>query len=29
MNNCYQDYAVKSARQIASLLDLEEKAQAT
>jgi uncharacterized protein YecE (DUF72 family) len=28
MNNCYQDYAVKSARQIASLLDVEEKAQA-
>jgi uncharacterized protein YecE (DUF72 family) len=28
MNNCYQDYAVKSARQIASLLDLEEKAEA-
>ena len=24
MNNCYRDYAVKSARQIASLLDLEE-----
>ena len=28
MNNCYQDYAVRSARQLASLLDLEEKAQA-
>ena len=26
MNNCYQDYAVKSARQLASLLDVEEKA---
>ena len=24
MNNCYNDYAVKSARQLASLLDLEE-----
>jgi uncharacterized protein YecE (DUF72 family) len=24
MNNCYRDYAVKSARQMASLLDLEE-----
>ena len=29
MNNCYQDYAVKSARQLSSLLDVEEKAQAT
>jgi uncharacterized protein YecE (DUF72 family) len=24
MNNCYRDYAVKSARQMASLLDLDE-----
>ena len=24
MNNCYNDYAVKSARQLASLLDVEE-----
>jgi len=24
MNNCYNDYAVKSARQLASLLDLQE-----
>jgi uncharacterized protein YecE (DUF72 family) len=27
MNNCYQDYAVKSARQLASLLDLEESVE--
>ena len=24
MNNCYRDYAVKNARQMASLLDLDE-----
>ena len=24
MNNCYQDYAVKSARQLSSLLDVQE-----
>jgi uncharacterized protein YecE (DUF72 family) len=28
MNNCYQDYAVKSARQLASLLDVQEKLEA-
>jgi uncharacterized protein YecE (DUF72 family) len=28
MNNCYQDYAVKSARQLSSLLDVEETSQA-
>src|SRR5205814_2057768 len=26
MNNCYQDYAVKSARGLSSLLDLDEEA---
>ena len=28
MNNCYQDYAVKSARQLSSLLDVREKLEA-
>jgi uncharacterized protein YecE (DUF72 family) len=28
MNNCYQDYAVKSARQLSSLLDVQEKLEA-